>query len=81
MTAYYSDKELKLLESKNTAATTVDIINPGAPVDVDAKEFVDGKGRRRIEITLDGAVAAALACPGSATRAAQRGAYGGSKAR
>ncbi len=55
---------------------TVNVNNVPAGTSVNALQAVDGRGNRRIELTLDDQVSAAMARPGSATQRALRNNYG-----
>jgi lambda family phage tail tape measure protein len=57
--------------NNNGGPISVQVINNGTPVDVvDQQETVDGRGNRRIQLTLDDQIASAVNTAGSATRKA-----------
>lgn len=52
------------------------VINNNTPSQVQAREVVDGRGNRSIQVTVDEMVASSLSRPGSAARGAMRNNYG-----
>lgn len=54
----------------------VSVVNNGAPKDAQARQSVDGRGNRSIQLTLDDQVAANLSRSGSASQRAMRSNYG-----
>lgn len=52
------------------------VINNNTPAQVSAREVVDGRGNRSLQLTIDDAVAGAMSRPGSATRGALRNNFG-----
>jgi phage-related minor tail protein len=65
----------RLLPSASSAKSTINIVD-NVGVKVEAREVVDGRGNRRVDVTLDEAVAASLSRPGSAARGAMRSNFG-----
>jgi len=58
-----------------TQKSTINIVD-NVGVKVQAREVVDGRGNRRVDVQLDEAVAASLSRPGSASRGALRNNFG-----
>lgn len=65
----------RLLPSAPSGKSTINIVD-NVGVKVQAREVVDGRGNRRVDVQLDEAVAASLSRPGSAARGALRNNFG-----
>lgn len=63
---------------QNGGGNTSIVINNNTPAQVQAREVVDGRGNRSIQVTVDEMVASSLSRPGSAARGAMRNNYGAS---
>lgn len=61
--------------SSGGTKSTINIVD-NVGVKVEAREVVDGRGNRRVDVTLDEAVAASLSRPGSGARGAMRSNFG-----
>lgn len=62
----------------NGGGNTSIVINNNTPSQVQAREVVDGRGNRSIQVTVDEMVASSLSRPGSSTRGALRNNFGAS---
>ncbi|MGX9444914.1 phage tail length tape measure family protein [Nitrobacteraceae bacterium UC4446_H13] len=62
----------------NGGGNTSIVINNNTPAQVQAREVMDGRGNRSIQVTVDEMVASSMSRPGSATRGALRNNFGAS---
>ncbi|MDB5620508.1 phage tail tape measure C-terminal domain-containing protein [Tardiphaga sp.] len=64
--------------NSNSGPSPISVVvnNNGSPVSAHVQEVADGRGGRKIEVTLDEVTAANLSKPGSATRGAMANSFG-----
>lgn len=60
----------------SSGSIAVSVVNNGTPKTVEAKQVVDGRGNRRIELAMDDQLAAAISRPGSSTGRALASRFG-----